>query len=576
MFWIGTLQAFMLTLLITFYNVYLRFAVQAFGIQPLVFTCITLMACAFVLSLYAGPGRLVRQTLRSPATWFYSFILIGAYITDVYVVSYVTATEASFFSRLTIPFSLLVAYVFLKRKPATADLVGVAFVLVGMALLIDIQPLEILGPVVFVAGLSALLQTLHYFIAETHPEAVTAQTTGSLRDRARVVGFVSFVMSGLFMLGAFLLSLADALLNLRLAEAASIIPSLADFAHPATIWAAVIYGFLVLPFARYLKWAASYNVKSENLIIFLAFIPLTTMGLEWLVSQLSDYTFNAGAFELERGRTLLSVALLMTLGAVITAFARIKIALKDAHKDGGMLKTFRTAMVPQARSSSIHHSATAMDDYDVIVNTLEFTGMDTSKAAALPVSPQSTVQVLYKGQGSFALVAEHSQKVARRYRTHVANRDSLTSLLNRSGFMVAMKKSLSNCEPSCEKGALFYIDLDKFKPVNDTYGHDVGDAILVQTAQRLQNALPENALITRMGGDEFCAFVPGVTKNKTTALKQTLQKDLLKPYKVDGIKEGIQVGVSIGHATYPDEGQTPAEFISTADNGMFGAKHSGG
>lgn len=570
MFWIGTLQAVMLTLLISFYNVYLRFAVQAFGIQPVVFTCITLMACAFMLSLYAGPGRLVRQTLRAPATWFYSFILIGAYITDVYVVSYVTATEASFFSRLTIPFSLLVAYFFLKRKPANADLLGVAFIMVGMAILIDLQPPEILGPILLVAGLSALLQTLHYFIAETHPEAVTAHTTGSLRDRARVVGFVSFVMSGLFILGVFLLSLADALLNLRLAESASVIPTLADFTHPATIWAAVIYGFLVLPFARYLKWAASYNVKTENLIIFLAFIPLTTMGLEWLMSQLSNYTFNTAAFELERGRTLLLVAVLMTLGAGVTAFARFKKALREINSDENMLKTIRRAMVPQTRSPAIHHSATAMDDYDIIVNTLEFTDMDTNKAAELLDLPQSTVQVLYEGQGSFALVTEQSQKIARRYRKHVANRDGLTGLLNRSGFMVGLKKSLSKCE----KGALFYIDLDKFKPVNDTYGHDAGDDILAQTAKRLQSYLPDDSIITRMGGDEFCAFVPEVTKNKAAALGQGLQRELSEPYMVDGINEGIQVGASIGHAFYPTHGHTSAELINTADKGMFGVKHA--
>ena len=324
----GTTQAILLTILIVFYNVYLRFAVQAFEVQPLVFTCITQIGCAFMLSLYAGPGPLAKETLRSGATWLYSFMLIGAYITDLYVVTYVTGTEASFFSRLTIPFSMFLAYTVLKRKPSAVDYVGVGFVLAGVVLLTSLQPAELLGPILFVAGLSALLQTTHFFIAETHPESVTAHEAGSLRDRARVVGFATFVVSSVFMLGVFCLSVIDGFFRLGLSQKVDALPAVADFAHPATIWAALIYGLLVLPFARYQKWAASYNMKSENLMIFLAFIPLTTMGMEWLAGKVTGYSFNADAFEGERGAMLLLVAVLMTLGAGVTAFARIRVALR--------------------------------------------------------------------------------------------------------------------------------------------------------------------------------------------------------------------------------------------------------
>ena len=97
MFAVGLMQALGITLLISFYNAYLRVAVQEWQVQPVVFTCVCLMVSAFVLSLCAGPGRFVRETLRSPVTWLYSAVLIGAYVVDVYVMHYVSATEASFF-----------------------------------------------------------------------------------------------------------------------------------------------------------------------------------------------------------------------------------------------------------------------------------------------------------------------------------------------------------------------------------------------------------------------------------------------------------------------------------------------
>lgn len=566
MIWIGVLQALLLTLLIALYNVYLRFAVQLFDIQPLVFTCITLMAGAFVLSFYAGPGRLIRKTLRAPATWVYSFVLIGAYVTDVYVVTLVTATEASLFSRLTIPLSLLMAYVFFKRKPSKTDLCGVGLVLIGLVLLLGIQPSAMLWSVILIASLSALLQVTHYFIAEAHPEAVTAQETGSLRDRARVVGFVTFVMSSLFLLGALVLSILDHVAGWGLALRIDVVPTLGQFAHPETIWAALIYGVLILPFARYCKWAASYNIKAENLIIFLAFIPFATLGLEWLAVLLTGQQLNALALQSTNGQVLLIVASLMTFAAALTAVSRLQ---KD-WQAGGILQGLKEALQPKSVSSAIHHSATALDDIEIIENTLEFTGQDTKKAAKLLGIPHSTLLVLHQGQGQFALIADQSQHIARQYRHKVASRDSLTGLLNRSGFMVALKKALSRSD----KGVLLYIDLDKFKPVNDTFGHDAGDAILTQTAERLHKVLPENAVITRMGGDEFCAYFPSVNKTQAKQITKDLKTTLAGPYKVKGIRKHIKVGASIGQAIYPDDAATPTDLINAADEGMYGVKHS--
>ncbi|MEV4703094.1 diguanylate cyclase domain-containing protein [Actinoplanes sp. NPDC049316] len=146
---------------------------------------------------------------------------------------------------------------------------------------------------------------------------------------------------------------------------------------------------------------------------------------------------------------------------------------------------------------------------------------------------------------------------------HEATHDPLTGLANRKLFGDRL---------AAEAGrgvALLHADLDGFKPVNDTYGHHVGDAVLVEVARRLRAALPPDALAARLGGDEFAALLPGAGAVAAEEAAQRFRAALDEPVHVDGhtLRLGVSVGVVAGAAVEPDA------LLRAADEAMYRVKH---
>ena len=144
----------------------------------------------------------------------------------------------------------------------------------------------------------------------------------------------------------------------------------------------------------------------------------------------------------------------------------------------------------------------------------------------------------------------------------LARTDELTGLANRRRLISELP------DFSQQEGALFLMDLDGFKPVNDTYGHDVGDKVLRHVAQRFHRALPQGALLARLGGDEFGALIPG-SQDSSFETALALRATLSYPFTVDG--HTISVGVSIGYVA-ADGSET---LLQRADAAMYEAKRSG-
>ena len=144
----------------------------------------------------------------------------------------------------------------------------------------------------------------------------------------------------------------------------------------------------------------------------------------------------------------------------------------------------------------------------------------------------------------------------------LARTDELTGLPNRRR-LIAELSNFSNTE-----GALLLLDLNQFKPVNDDYGHEVGDAILQQVAQRFSRSLPTGAVLARLGGDEFGVLING-NYESTLEAAYALQATLTYPFSIRG--QSIHIGVSIGHAHNNGE----ANLLERADAAMYEAKRSG-
>jgi diguanylate cyclase (GGDEF)-like protein len=156
----------------------------------------------------------------------------------------------------------------------------------------------------------------------------------------------------------------------------------------------------------------------------------------------------------------------------------------------------------------------------------------------------------------------------------LALHDELTGLPNRKQFEEFIAATLASIEQEGEKAALFVLDLDAFKAVNDTLGHPVGDGLLKACAKRLKASLRGGDLLARLSGDEFVIVVPKVTDPAMLApLAERVLKLLSSPFRVEGHE--IQVGCSIGLAVAPDNGADIGTLMRNADFALYRAKSEG-
>ncbi|SFS00389.1 putative bifunctional diguanylate cyclase/phosphodiesterase [Sphingomonas jatrophae] len=157
---------------------------------------------------------------------------------------------------------------------------------------------------------------------------------------------------------------------------------------------------------------------------------------------------------------------------------------------------------------------------------------------------------------------------------HAARFDALTGLCNRAHFMNEARKAIAAAHRDGDRAALLLIDLDKFKPVNDTLGHPVGDKLLKRVAERTRGRIGPNDLAGRLGGDEFAVLVRSHADDpRVAALATELIAVLVEPFEVDG--QLIRIGASIGSALALRDGRTLETIVRNADLALYRAKHDG-
>ena len=157
---------------------------------------------------------------------------------------------------------------------------------------------------------------------------------------------------------------------------------------------------------------------------------------------------------------------------------------------------------------------------------------------------------------------------------HLATHDTLTGLANRALFNDRLQQALLLAQRENRSLGVLYFDLDKFKPVNDTHGHGVGDRLLVQVADRVRATLRQSDTLARLGGDEFAVLLPNCT-SAADAVKvgEHILGLLNQPFEVDGLV--LHISGSIGAAVYPDSGAGAAQLVDAADQAMYQSKQQG-
>ncbi|HZR37442.1 MAG TPA: diguanylate cyclase [Nevskia sp.] len=163
---------------------------------------------------------------------------------------------------------------------------------------------------------------------------------------------------------------------------------------------------------------------------------------------------------------------------------------------------------------------------------------------------------------------------------HQATHDPLTGLPNRLLFIDRLEKTIERAQRRGKSCALFYIDIDEFKPINDRYGHHAGDALLKGIARRMEEAMRKVDTVARLGGDEFAAIMeePADAPDALQAA-QRLGESLRRPYRLElpDHPDGLlaQVGASIGIALFPQHAANLEALVQAADKLMYRAKKSG-
>jgi diguanylate cyclase (GGDEF)-like protein/PAS domain S-box-containing protein len=176
--------------------------------------------------------------------------------------------------------------------------------------------------------------------------------------------------------------------------------------------------------------------------------------------------------------------------------------------------------------------------------------------------------------GSFTDISE--RKAAEQQIRHMAHHDALTGLPNRFNLHHRLEQALAAARRDCRQVAVMFIDLDHFKKINDTLGHPVGDALLIQVARQLRACVRDSDVVARLGGDEFVVVMTDIAEaamQAVPAMARKIGRQLSMPYRIAG--QELHVTPSIGIALFPADGGDVDALMKNADTAMYHAKAQG-
>jgi diguanylate cyclase (GGDEF)-like protein/PAS domain S-box-containing protein len=235
---------------------------------------------------------------------------------------------------------------------------------------------------------------------------------------------------------------------------------------------------------------------------------------------------------------------------------------------------------PSLLSAKTHSMTFYQDLWKALIETGGWRGevVNRKKTGEIYVEWLSIKRVLDRqGQPTHhvAVFSDISQRKATEERMrHLALHDALTGLPNRTLLTDRLRQAIRKAKRDSTRFALLYFDLDKFKPVNDNYGHEVGDWMLKEVATRVQDCVRESDTVARIGGDEFVALLPNLQEDEDAMRSaEKIRHALAQPFAFAG--QSFHISASIGMAIYPEHGSDAQLLTHHADTAMYHAKKNG-
>ncbi|MEM9626543.1 MAG: EAL domain-containing protein [Pseudomonadota bacterium] len=302
-----------------------------------------------------------------------------------------------------------------------------------------------------------------------------------------------------------------------------------------------------------------------------------------IISIYSDVTERmAREMDLEIGRTKLRAIMNSVVDGILTINAEGRIescnlaaAEMFGYRDNEMYGHLLDTLVPEVAAIdptgilSVRGLATMPNDHAV-----EVTGR-RKDGSAFPIELSVTESDLEDNHAFIATIRDvTTRKANEEMIRYQATHDALTDLPNRSVFDTNLEDCLEMATRTGERLAVLFLDLDRFKMVNDTLGHSVGDALLVELGKRLRASLRESDIVARMGGDEFILVLRHLScRNDATMKANRILDAIHPPFELEGHE--LHVTASIGISMFPDDGKTSEHLLKMADLALYRAKDEG-
>jgi diguanylate cyclase (GGDEF)-like protein/PAS domain S-box-containing protein len=384
----------------------------------------------------------------------------------------------------------------------------------------------------------------------------------------------------------------------------------------AAVWAALpTYGFSI---GDQHSHAVIGGTMAAMLIAGLAFAAVPAAAMAWTatitIGLCGGYLIGSGTFDIPVAVAVASVAAIAVTGIgrlsrwifeqlqetakVRTQAESVRLLLREyEHRGVGWLwqvdgenrvvyiSSRMTALLGRSTSQLLGHSLPAsLGGNSTLGRTLlerqPFTNLEMElrtrggtrwiSLAGDPIIDMDGAFQGFRGVGSDITEVRKTQERL----TNLANMDVLSGLPNRGRVRQLLGEALSNAQATNVPCAIMFLDLDGFKPVNDTFGHPKGDAVLKSVAQRLVKEVGDSGHVGRMGGDEFAIVIrDGQSRKNIEDLAARLIGSVAEPYIIDKIE--IRIGVSIGCAFGPIDGQSVDDLIQKADLALYEAKDQG-
>lgn len=516
--------------------------VARWDIHPLYFTAQTMAIGGLVLLLISRPGNLMLDTLRSVGTWAYGLTALLLNMFFIYILVYTDIVIADVMTSMALVISWIFAFVFLGRNRFTWIASGFLCLMLlcigGLAMTLDPS---IRLPVVLLSFGFSLMLALKSLSQETHK--ASNRTRGNFIHECRVSGFVMGITALIF--GSALAMLGLVAAYYELSGLNLLIPTTQQLLSIEGVAMAFLYGIFAGTALRYMEFFWIKKISSESYVFVMQLLPIVAVPFEIFADHIGLVSFGG----LTWWQLVFIIGVMSsTIGAY--HFSR-KLTLQQAKPVG------------KAARLQIHA------DHRIAQHTLEYCDGDKRKAAKLLGIAGDTLQAaLHAPQTNIPLSPKASQTMHSHFGENVATADPLTGLMNKTHFLSLFRDVLERGDT----GILLYLDLNKFKPINDTHGHEAGDEVLKIIAQRLTANINRNSIISRLGGDEFAVMLTNVKVGQGEEIQQRLAEKISEPMQLEGVDQAVTVGASIGWVTFPTDGTDAEMLLNTADKRMYDAK----